>query len=406
MTALHIECPTGLAGDMLLAALLDLGVPQSVVDGSLAALGWSDRYAIRVDDTLSGGLRGLRLTVECLEQQPPHRHWAELRGEFEAAPWPSSLKERVLAVFSVLAEAEAAVHGLQADKVHFHEIGAIDSVVDVVGVCAALHHLSPELISCDSPPTGRGSVLTAHGRLPVPVPAVLELARRKEIPVRRGLDLPDGEWTTPTGLALMAVWVDRFSAPEQVTPRSIGCGLGHRELDRPNQLRITQLASAPCSQPSELRPRWQRLVIQEAWIDDASPEDVAVLIQVLREGGAIDVASHPIQMKKGRAGVAVVALVAPGQAKALRELWFTAGSTIGLREREQGRWLLPRREGHLQTPWGDLPAKQVRRPDGRDTAKPELEGLQAMSDSSGTSIAVLREGCQGAIFTPDGEWSW
>ena len=201
-------------------------------------------------------------------------------------------------MFTALAEAEASVHGLPSDRVHFHEVGAIDSVVDVVGVCAALHHLDPDQISCESPPVGHGSVQTAHGCLPVPVPAVLELSRRHRIPLRRGTDFPGGELTTPTGLALMAVLSDRFEAPEQVTPLAIGCGLGHRDLDRPNQLRITQLAPLQSGFGDDLRPRWQSLVVQEAWIDDASAEDVAVLVD--QEGSLVrDVASQPIQMKKG-----------------------------------------------------------------------------------------------------------
>ena len=406
MTTLHVECPTGLAGDMLLSALIDLGVPQTVVDEALAALGWADRYRLLVKEGRSGGLRGLRLTVESLEPDPPHRHWEDLRQQFELADWSPTLKRRVLAVFTALAEAEATVHGLPSDRVHFHEVGAIDSVVDVVGVCAALHHLDPDQISCDSPPVGHGSVQTAHGCLPVPVPAVLELSRRHRIPLRRGTDFPGGELTTPTGLALMAVLSDRFEAPEQVTPLAIGCGLGHRDLDRPNQLRITQLAPLQSGFGDDLRPRWQSLVVQEAWIDDASAEDVAVLVDQLRLAGAWDVASQPIQMKKGRLGQAVSALVAPESAEALRQIWFTVGVTIGLRERVQGRWLLPRRVGHLPTEWGDLPAKQVRRPDGSQTIKPELEGLGRLGVQSGLPMQALRHASDVGDFIPDGDWTW
>ena len=130
MTTLHVECPTGLAGDMLLSALIDLGVPQTVVDEALAALGWSDRYRLLVKEGRSGGLRGLRLTVESLEPDPPHRHWEDLRQQFELADWSPALKRRVLAVFTALAEAEATVHGLPSDRVHFHEVGAIDDGID------------------------------------------------------------------------------------------------------------------------------------------------------------------------------------------------------------------------------------------------------------------------------------
>ena len=160
MTTLHVECPTGLAGDMLLSALIDLGVPQTVVDEALAALGWSDRYRLQVQDGRSGGLRGLRLTVESLEPDPPHRHWEDLRQQFELADWSPALKRRVLAVFTALAEAEASVHGLPSDRVHFHEVGAIDSVVDVVGVVLPLCITSTRTRSAVPSPVGHGSVQT------------------------------------------------------------------------------------------------------------------------------------------------------------------------------------------------------------------------------------------------------
>ena len=371
-----LDLPTGVAGDMLLAALLDLGVPQRVIDEPLAALGLQSSYRLNVSSGSSAGLRGQHLSVELLEASPPHRHWADLKPQLQGATWPQALKTKVLEVFQLLADAEAHVHGVPAEQVHFHEVGAIDALVDVVGVCAALVHLNPTSISCNPPPSGRGSVRTAHGVLPVPVPAVLELARRHSIPLQQPADLPPGELTTPTGLALMAVLADRFSPPHSFVPAAIGVGLGHRELDRPNLLRICRFQSSAAE--TGPMPRWQPLVVQEAWIDDASGEDVAMLVTRLRQAGAVDTAVMPVQMKKGRAAHALTALVLPDQAEAVRRVWFALGSSIGLRERQQGRWLLPRRAGTLTTPWGVLRAKQVLRPDGRSTAKPEADDLQRL----------------------------
>ena len=265
---LHIDCPTGVAGDMLLAALLDLGVPEAVIEAPLADLGLAGFYQLRIEERRSAGLRGLSITVRALEPDPPHRQWADIRQRIEAATLDHALQQRVLAVFEALAEAEAAVHGTSPDSVHFHEVGAMDALVDVVGVCAAMEHLAPLQITCTAPPAGHGSVKTAHGRLPVPVPAVLELARRHQIPLRHDRDLPPGELTTPTGLALLSVLVDQFSPPHRFTPGAIGIGLGHRELDRPNLLRLIQLqsripaqeSSAPESDGVDLLPRWQPLV--------------------------------------------------------------------------------------------------------------------------------------------------
>ena len=403
MTTLWVDAPTGLAGDMLLAGLLDLGVPISAIEEPLNSLGLAGCYRIDVVEARSGGLRGQRVSVTGLETQPPHRHWADIRQQIVDAPLSTALKERVVAVFTALAEAEATVHGSSTESVHFHEVGAVDALVDVVGVCAALHQLNPSRICCSPLPAGRGMVRTAHGLLPVPVPAVLELARRQRIPLIQSPNAPEGELVTPTGLALMAVWADGFVPPARFTPALVGIGLGHRELDRPNLVRLLL-----DSNPEELAdvPRWQSLVVQEAWLDDATPEDLALLLERLREAGAVDVAAHPLVMKKGRSGHAVIALVEPDVAEQVRQVWFNAGTSIGVRERLQGRWLLPRRIGLLDTPWGMLPAKQVKRPDGRCTVKPESDDLELMSRRTGCSVAELRTAAVAAPFICDADWSW
>ena len=403
MTTLWVDAPTGLAGDMLLAGLLDLGIPISAIEAPLNSLGLEGCYRIDVEESRSGGLRGQRVSVTGLEAQPPHRLWADIRQQIVEAPLPTPLRNRVLAVFTALAEAEATVHGTAVDAVHFHEVGAVDALVDVVGVCAALEQLNPARICCSPLPAGRGTVRTAHGLLPVPVPAVLELARRYRVPLHNSVDGPDGELVTPTGLALMAVLADDFAAPASFTPANVGIGLGHRELDRPNAVRLL-LGSAV--QELADAPRWQSLVVQEAWLDDATPEDLALLTERLREAGAVDVATHPLGMKKGRCGHGVIALVEDDCVDKLRQVWFNASSSIGLRERRQGRWLLPRRIGWLDTPWGMLRAKQVKRPDGRLTVKPEADDVESMSRRTDCSIAELRAAVATAPFISDTDWSW
>ena len=400
-----VDCPTGLAGDMLLAACLDLGVSPEVVHAPLRALGFENGYELRVEEASNGGLRGLRLEVEVREDHPPHRHWGELRQRILTADLSCSLRDKVLSVFTALAEAEAAVHGIAADQVHFHEVGAIDSLVDVIGVCAALEHLQPMSLWCVPPPAGRGVVATAHGRLPVPAPAVLELARRHDIELRWGDDWPEAELTTPTGLALMAVLADGFGWPEHLAPEAVGTGLGHRQLDRPNLLRL--IRQHPQTPDASSQPRWQDLIVQEAWIDDVSAEALAWLIQQLRDAGALDVASSPLHMKKGRPGTAVTALVLPDQAADLRRIWWRESPTLGLRERRQGRWVLPRRGGFLTTPWGDLAAKQTMKPDGTQFVKPERDALQDLSRRAGLSPEALwHELSQTTLqFNSEQEWT-
>ena len=388
---------------MLLAGLIDLGVPLDVIEGPLAALGLAGMYRLDVREARSGGLRGRRVAVEGLEPDPPHRHWAEIRRQIHEAAMDTDLRTQVLKVFSALAEAEAAVHGCEAEAVHFHEVGAIDALVDVVGVCAAVRHLQPDGVSCTPPPTGHGSVRTAHGVLPVPAPAVLELARRHSVPLQHSEGFPPAELTTPTGLALMAILAEHFTPPSIFVPVAVGVGLGHRQLDRPNLLRISRL-QVEADVSSGLR--WQPLVVQEAWIDDASPEDVAWLLARLRDAGALDAAVFPLQMKKGRAAHAVTALVNPEKADALRQVWLATGSSLGLRERQQGRWVLPRRSGTLTTPWGILRAKQMRRPDGRCSVKPEADDLQRLSRTSGCSVEELRLAAASVPFESDEPWDW
>ena len=405
MAELLVDCPTGLAGDMLLAACLDLGVPRAVVMEPLAVLGLTDAFELRVEEASSGGLRGLRLAVDLTSEPQPHRRWGDLRQLIEGAALAMPLRDRVLAVFAALAAAEAKVHGVSEDQVHFHEVGAIDSLVDVVGVCAALLHLAPERLLCKPPPAGRGSVATAHGRLPVPVPAVLELARCHHLPLRGGEECPEGELTTPTGLALMAVLADAFQEPRAFTVEAVGVGLGQRRLDRPNLLRLIRCSTQSAAAPEA---HWQDLIQQEAWLDDQTPEHLAVLAERLRQAGALEVTTTPVQMQKGRQGMAVTALVHPSQAPLLRRLWLSDSPTLGLRERPQGRWVLARRSGHCPSPWGAVRVKQVRRPGGDCTIKVEHDELRRLSLQSGQTLDAVRQVVLSAAdcFEPEEDWQW
>ena len=388
-----LDAPTGLAGNMLLAALLDLGLPEAEIHRPLAALGLADAYRLELEERRSGGLRGLHLTVVSLEPQPPHRHWGELRGQLQAAPWEPALKQRVLAVFGVLAQAEAAVHGHSPEQVHFHEVGALDALVDVVGVCAGLLHFGVEELVCSPPPAGHGVVATAHGTLPLPAPAVLELARLQAIPLASAEGFPPGELTTPTGLALAACWASRFGYAPTHVPRQVGVGLGSRQLDRPNLLRLT-LAEAPLDAPREGpqldTPQLETVLLQQAQIDDATPEDLAFLSEELRRAGALEVFSQAIAMKKGRSAQLLTALVAPEQAGALRQVWWRHGTTLGVREQAQSRWVLPRRSLELATPLGPVRIKQARLPDGRWRSKPEHDDLVALARQHTLGIDQVR----------------
>lgn len=406
---LWVDCPTGLAGNMLLAALLDLGVDPAVIDAPLAQLGLAGAYQLSIEERRSGGLRGRHLEVAVLEAQPGHRHWGALRQQLQTSPLEPRLRQRVLQVFSLLAEVEGAVHGHSPDQVHFHEVGAIDALVDVVGVCAGLQSLNLDQIICAIPPAGSGAVMTAHGQLPVPVPAVLELARRCAIPLAAADGLPAGELTTPTGLVLMASWADRFGAAPALIPEAVGIGLGSRTLDRPNLLRLVlghgldvndshigaaeEIAAKEPAQP-------ETVVLQQAQIDDASAEDLAFLCEALRLAGALDVFSQPALMKKGRPGTLISALVRPEQRQALRQVWWRHGTSLGVREQVQQRWVLQRRQQELSTPLGTVRLKWADADEPR-APKPEFEDLAALARQHGVPLEEVRRQVWRSLETAD-----
>ncbi len=399
MSLVVIDCPTGLAGNMLLGALLDAGVPEAVIQAPLAALGLGERYRLVREERRSGGLRGIHVSVIPLEAQPHHRPWGPLREQIQEAPWPDALRQRVVAVFDQLAAAEAAVHGHAIEAVEFHEVGALDALVDVVGVCAGLLHLRAERVLCAIPPAGHGRVRTAHGALPLPAPAVLEIARQRGLPLASSADFPPAELTTPTGLALMAIWADAFGPPPALVPRAVGVGLGSRALDRPNLLRLIQadpLDAAP-HDASKDGPVWETLLVQQAQIDDATAEDLAFLSEALRQGGALEVFSQSVLMKKGRAGTLITALAPPEQADALRAIWWRHSTTLGLREEWQRRWRLPRAQEAIDTRWGAVRLKQAALPDGRRRFKLEHDDLAALARQHDLSLDDMRELLRAAL---------
>ncbi|MEB3240543.1 MAG: LarC family nickel insertion protein [Synechococcus sp.] len=381
----YCDAPTGVAGDMLLAALLDQGLPPEVVREPLEAIGFAQAFALKQEQARSAGLRGLRLTVELKEHDPPPRHWRELRPLLQQAPWPEALRTKVLQVFSLLASAEGAVHGMPAEQVHFHEVGAVDALVDVVGVCAGLLHFGVERLIASPPPAGHGRVRTAHGLLPLPAPAVLEIARAHAIPLASSEGFPAAELTTPTGLALLAAWVDHWGPPPAHTPAAVGVGLGHRQLDRPNLLRLwrpapSAEAGAACA---------ESLLQQQCQIDDMDAEALAFLQEQLRQAGALEVFAQPAQMKKGRTGVLLTCLAHPEQGDALRRIWWRHSSSLGLRETLQRRWRLPRCCGTLQTAWGPVRAKVADTGEGL-RCKPEADELARLALEHQLSWAELR----------------
>ncbi len=411
MKDLFVDCQIGLSSDMLLAAFLDLGVPKYVIETSLKQLGLNDDYKLHINDDISYGIKGVKLVIKGRCAASNSRSWKEIESYLKNSSLDNLIKEKVLQVFQELAIAESLVHGCEVGNVHFHEIGSNETLIKLVGVCSAVNYLRPKHIFCMYPPAGHGNVRTSHGILPVPSPTVFEMARKNHIKLQGGKKYPFGELTTPTGLALMIVLTDYFDQPSILDVLSIGIGLGSKDTNQANFLRICEIEGTSANKGeynSSTEISWQPLICQEAWIDDASPEDIAELINQLRINGAIDVASHQIEMKKGRLGINIKAIVSSELSQKLRSTWFLKGTSIGLRESSLGRWLLPRRKGFCNTSLGAIAVKQVKRPDGTISFKPENSDLIRLSNETGKSLDEIRKEVFLNLdqFSPSQDWTF
>lgn len=393
---LHWDCPTGIAGDMLLAALADLGVPEAVLNQPLQQLGLADQCRIVTQPGSNGGLRGIKAHVDVLTPQENHRRWRHLRQTLLTAPLEDHVRRSALRCFGLLAEAEARVHGCPVDEVHFHEVGALDAVADVLGACAGICYLGVDTISCSPLPTGHGSVATAHGLLPIPAPAVLELASAYHVPLLSCEGWLQGELVTPTGLALAITWAQRFATAPALVPRQVGIGLGQCQLDRPNQLRLLLAEPLPSHghHAALLEPFQEWVVLMSCQIDDMDGEALATLQQMVLEAGALDAWLQPIHMKKQRPGHLVQVLVRPDQLQALRQVLWRHSSTLGLREQWQHRSILPRRQEQRQTPLGTVRIKWTTLPDGSRRGKAEHEDLAALAHHHQLSLQEVRRQVQ------------
>ena len=372
MEDLLIECSPGISGDMLLGAFYDLGVPKKVIEQPLIDLGLKDFYYLEFKESKSCSIRGIKTKVDNIEPIPIKRTWRSIRELISNGKLEDKLKKLIYEVFESLANAEGKVHGIRSEDVHFHEIGAIDSLVDIIGACAALNYLNPKKVFCNEPMLGKGFVQTDHGKLSVPPPAVIELIRKKNIKVLRTFDSIEGEISTPTGIALISNLVDYLQPPSKYSINSYGVGIGNLEFPFPNLVRVYKITSfEDSSTKKQINPKCEEVSVQEAWIDDQTPEDIANFVEKLRIEGAYDVSYQAINMKKNRIGFSIQVILPTDKKEYFRRLWFDYSNTIGVRERTQSRWVLLRRSGECSTTFGNIKVKQTMRPDGSITTKPE-----------------------------------
>ncbi len=389
MEKILIDCSPGVSGDMLLGAFHDLGVPKYIIEKALLDIGLQDLYYLNFKESKSCSIRGIKTEVEKLDQRTK-RDWSSIEKLILKARLEKNLKNRIFKVFESLALAEGRVHGINPEEVHFHEIGAIDSLVDIVGVCASIEYLQPKRVFCNEPNLGRGFIQTDHGRLSIPTPAVIELLSKKDFKVRSSVETLEGELSTPTGIALLLNLVDSFQIPQKYSINSYGVGIGNLKLPCPNLVRILKINSTnENSIDQKISPRYEEISVQEAWIDDQTSEDIANFLELLRKEGAYDVSSRSINMKKDRIGFSIQVILPIEKQEYFRNLWFQYSSTIGLRERRQARWILLRRRGECITKFGKIKFKQTMQPNGDIVIKPENdEILRLQSDYNKTSREI------------------
>jgi uncharacterized protein (TIGR00299 family) protein len=344
-----LDCSSGISGDMFLGAMLDAGFPLDMLQQSLASLPL-DGYALKLEDHHDKGIRGKRFSVTLDEREQPIRHLADIVALIDASLLPLSVRERAIAVFRCLAEAEAVVHGVSIEEIHFHEVGAIDAIIDITGAALAIETLGITALYASALPLSSGHVMTAHGLLPIPAPATLEILRRVAAPWK---PCPvEGEMVTPTGAAILATMV-RFETPA-LRIEHVGYGFGQKSFPWPNCLRLC-LGSSSETGIQEGEIDWVAVI--ETNIDNMTGEQLGGLLEQLLVAGALDASYTPIQMKKNRPAVQLTVIAREQDGEKLARLLLAESSTLGVRIQQTQRRKARRGQQLIETPFGPLAIK-------------------------------------------------
>ena len=374
---LFFDAFSGTAGDMTIAALLDLGVPMLVVERAVAALP-IDGFHLHRGHASRSGIVATTFDVH-VEGPQPERTWGAIDAMLSASALAPRVRELARAIFRRLGEAEANVHRTPIESVHFHEVGAVDAIVDVVGSAACLAWLAPSEIVATPLPMSRGFVRARHGVLPLPAPAVVDCLRG--VPTY-AVDV-DAELVTPTGAAIVATVATRFAAWPSFAPERTGWGAGQRELaDRPNVLRaVLGRASDAAVAPGDATH-----VVLEANVDDMTGELAGHAIAALLAAGALDAWVTPITMKKGRPALTLAALAAVGAADRVAETMLRESTSLGVRWTRVTRTERPRRVVEVSTRYGVVPVKVGEGPFGPEVAKPEFDACARVAAAAGVPV--------------------
>ncbi len=377
------DCFSGISGDMTLGALVSAGWEPAELAALPSRLGL-EGVRVAVEHVRRGPFAAVHVEVEVEEQRQPHRHLADVERILAAADLPDAVRARAVAVFGRLARAEAEVHGTSVERVHFHEVGAADALVDVAGAALGLERLGIERVYSAPPVLGRGSVRSQHGLIPVPAPATALLLRGAPVEIGE----VEAELTTPTGAALLATLVEDWNAPPGFRLERVGTGAGSRDLPtRANVLRVL-IGEASGSPPG---PRARRVAVLETALDDESPQVLGALVPRLLAAGALDAMVVPATMKKGRPGAWLVVVAEPARADALAHLLLAETSSLGVRVRLDERVELERRIERVETPYGPVDVKIATLPGGAERAMPEFESVRQLAERAGRPLREVSE---------------
>ncbi len=390
MRIAYFDCTSGISGDMTLGALVDAGVDLDAIQTGIDSLGLPS-CQLTQEEVKRKGFRAIKVDV-VHEPEHAHRHLHHITEMIDASSLTETQKELAKRIFTRLGEAEAKVHGTTIRKVHFHEVGAVDSIADIVGSAIGLDLLGVDRIACSPIPTGTGHITIAHGRVGVPAPATAELLTG--IPLEKSAI--EAELTTPTGAAIVATVVDEFGPLPGLTIDAIGYGAGTRELEsQANVLRLI-VGTTPESQQAD------QVWVLETNIDDVAGEVIGHCTTLLAESGALDVYTTAIQMKKNRPGVKVSVLCRAGDIAKLEKILFRETATLGIRRWLASRHKLDRRPHDVETQWGKIAGKLATLADGSTSFSPEYESCRKVAETSNVPLKQIYDEARNAWRNAEG----
>ena len=382
MKICYLDAFSGISGDMTVGALLDAGAPAEALIDALRSMDTDARF--EVEKTSRGGIASTKFRVHTDAAPAPHRHLSKILAMIDAAPLAARAKAAASAVFRNLGEAEAAVHGVPIEKVHFHEVGAVDSIADIVGACVALDLLDVAEVHASAVNVGSGNVQTEHGLLPVPAPATARLLEGKPIYARG----PEVELTTPTGAALAVTLASSFGPLPAMRISNIGHGAGERDFKQhANVLRVLIGERTGASEATLVS-------VIEAHIDDSSPQILGYALERLMDAGALDAALSPLQMKKNRPGSLLRVIAKPEDQERLAQIVFAETSTLGLRIHSAERRIEPRSMIEIETPLGRVRGKVS----AQGAFAPEYDDCKLIAQRTGTPLQLVFAIAQESYF--------